>query len=185
MLSLLAFDNTRPGREHHHTAGSRKVTSIHHILGDGRTYLGPSNSAQARSGSVDLHQRRVPGEPQSRGPGLGEFLERVPIMLRYILTPLAAVVLLTTCLIPDDAEARRGGAGYRGGGAYRGGAVAVRGPRGGGAVAVRGAGYRGGYRGYGYRRYGVGAAAVGAGAVGTAAYRRSCYDAYGNYICAY
>jgi hypothetical protein len=109
-------------------------------------------------------------------------------MLRYILAPLGAVVLLTACLIPDDAEARRGGVGYRGGGGYRGGAVAVRGPRGGGAVAVRGGGYRGyGYRGYGYR--GVGAAAVGAAAVGAAAtgayYRRSCYDAYGNWICAY
>ena len=50
-------------------------------------------------------------------------------------------------------------------------------------------GYRGGaYRGYGgYRGYGVGAAAVGAAAVGAAAagaYRGSCYDAYGNYICA-
>ena len=97
-------------------------------------------------------------------------------MLRYILAPLAAVVLLTACLIPDDAEARRGGGAYRGGGGYRGGAVAVRGPRGGGAVAVRGAGYRG---------YGVGAAAVGAAAVGAAAYRRSCYDPYGNWICAY
>src|SRR6187401_2751614 len=104
-------------------------------------------------------------------------------MLRYILAPLAAVVLLIACLIPDDAEARRGGGAYRGGGGYRGGAGAVRGPRGGGAVAVRGAGYRGyGYRGYGYRGYGVGAAAVGAAAVGAAAYRRSCYDAYGNYI---
>ena len=109
-------------------------------------------------------------------------------MLRYILAPLAAVVLLTACLIPDDAEARRGGGAYRGGG-YRGGAVAVRGPRGGGAVAVRGAGYRGGaYRGYGgYRGYGVGAAAVGAAAVGAAAagaYRSGCgYDAYGNWIC--
>lgn len=102
-------------------------------------------------------------------------------MLRYILAPLATFVLLIACLIPDDAEARRGGGAYRGGGGYRGGAVAVRGPRGGGAVAVRGAGYRG----YGYRGYGVGAAAVGAAAVGAAAYRRSCYDAYGNYICAY
>jgi hypothetical protein len=36
-------------------------------------------------------------------------------MLRYIFTPLAAVVLLTACLIPDDAEARRGGGNY---GAY-------------------------------------------------------------------
>src|SRR6187397_2328533 len=117
-------------------------------------------------------------------------LRKVPIMLRYILAPLAAVVLFTACLIPDDAEARRGGVGYRGGGGYRGGAVAVRGPRGGGAVAVRGGGYRnygyrGGYRGYGYRGYGVGAAAVGAAAVGAAAYRRSCYDPYGNWICAY
>ncbi len=109
-------------------------------------------------------------------------------MLRYILAPLAAVVLLTAFLIPDDAEAR---AGYRGGGGYRGGAVAVRGPRGGGAVAVRGAGYRGyggyrgGYRGYGVGAAAVGAAAVGAAAVGTAAYRRNCYDPYGNWICAY
>ena len=54
-------------------------------------------------------------------------------MLRYILAPLAAVVLLTACLIPDDAEARRGGGAYRGGGGYRGGAVAVRGP---GAAAL-------------------------------------------------
>ena len=109
-------------------------------------------------------------------------------MLRYILAPLAAVVLFTACLIPDDAEARRGGVGYRGGGGYRGGAVAVRGPRGGGAVAVRGGRVAGGYRGYGYRGgyrgYGVGAAAVGAAAVGAAAYRGSCYDAYGNYVCA-
>jgi hypothetical protein len=118
------------------------------------------------------------------------FVRESPVMLRYGLAAAAAIVLLTASLIPEDAEARaRGGAGYRGGGgAYRGGAVAVRGPRGGGAVAVRGAGYRGGayrggaYRGYGYRGYGVGAAAVGAAAAG--AYRGSCYDAYGNYICA-
>ena len=98
-------------------------------------------------------------------------------MLRYILTPLAAVVLLAACLIPEDADARgRGGAGYRGGGAgYRGG-----------AVAVRGGGY--GHRGYGYRR-GYGAAAVGAAAVGAAAYgaygyaNRCYYDRYGQYIC--
>ena len=51
------------------------------------------------------------------------------------------------------------------------------------AARLRGYGYHG-YRGYGYRGYGVGAAAVGAAALGTAAYR-SCYDAYGNYICAY
>ena len=82
-------------------------------------------------------------------------------MLRYSLAAFAALVLLTASLIPDDAEARARGGGYRaGGGAYRGGAVAVRGPRGGGAVAVRGAGYRGyGYRG-GYRGYGGAAASV-------------------------
>ena len=109
-------------------------------------------------------------------------------MLRYILAALAALVLLTACLIPDDADARgRGGGGYRGGGGgYRGSAVAVRGYRG-GAVAVRGGRVAGGYRGYGYRGgyrgYGVGAAAVGAAAAG-AYYRGGCgYDAYGNYIC--
>jgi hypothetical protein len=31
----------------------------------------------------------------------------------------------------------------------------------------------------------VGAAAVGAAAVGGAAYRRNCYDPYGNWICGY
>ena len=131
-------------------------------------------------------------ESRNLAGGAWRVRRKVPIMLRYILALLAAVVLLTACLIPDDAEARRGGGAYRGGG-YRGGAVAVRGPRGGGAVAVRGAGYRGygyGGRGYGYRGYGVGAAAVGAAAVGAAAvggaaYRRNCYDPYGNWICAY
>jgi len=110
-------------------------------------------------------------------------------MLRQILIASAGAAMLLVTLTPDEADARgRGGGAYRGGGGYRGGAVAVRGPRGGGAVAVRGGryAYRGGaYRGYGYRGYGVGAAAVGAAAVGAAAYRRSCYDAYGNYICAY
>ena len=126
-------------------------------------------------------------ESRNLSGGLGEFVRKVPVMLRYILVPLAAVVLLTTCLIPDDAEARRGGGAYRGGGGYRGGAVAVRGPRGGGAVAVRGGGYRGGYgyRGYGVGAAAVGAAAVGAAAVGGAAYRRNCYDPYGNWICGY
>src|SRR4051794_41888732 len=110
-------------------------------------------------------------------------------MLRYILASLAAFVLLTTCLIPDDAEARRGGGAYRGGGGYRGGAVAVRGPRGGGAVAVRGAGYRGyghrgGYRGYGYRGYRGGGAAGGGGAPWTSADPPRWLRAFGNYICA-
>jgi len=115
-------------------------------------------------------------------------LEEGDAMFRRILIGTAAAAMLLVTFVPDDADARgRGGGGYRGGGGgYRGGAVAVRGPRGGGAVAVRGAGYRGGaYRGYGYR--GVGAAAVGAAAVGAAAagaYCGSCYDAYGNYVCA-
>jgi hypothetical protein len=145
-----------------------------------------ASSARVRLIYINLPPRR---EPQSRERGLKDSWKG-SVMLRYILAPLAAFVLLIACLIPDDAEARRGGGAYRGGGGYRGGAVAVRGPRGGGAVAVRGAGYRGygyrgGYRGYGYRGYGVGAAAVGAAAVGAAAYRRNCYDPYGNWICAY
>ena len=115
---------------------------------------------------------------------------RSMLMLRRLLIASAAAIMLLVTFVPDDADAR-GRGGYRGGGgAYRGGAVAVRGPRGGGAVAVRGAGYRGGYRGYGYRGYGgaaaVGAAAVGAAAVGAAAagaYGRCGYDAYGNWIC--
>jgi len=42
-------------------------------------------------------------------------------MLRYILAAIAALVLLTASLIPDDAYARggRGGGGYRGGGGGR------------------------------------------------------------------
>src|SRR3954464_4010889 len=109
----------------------------------------------------------------------------IPVMLCYILTPLAALVLLTASFIPDDAYARgRGVGGYRGGGGfhgggYRGGAVAVRGARG-GAVAVRGGAVavRGGYR-RGYGAAAVGAAAVGAAAAG-AYYRGGCgYDAYG------
>ena len=50
-------------------------------------------------------------------------------MLRSILAALAALVLVTVTLIPDDAEARggrgggaRAGGGYRGGGAMRPGA---------------------------------------------------------------
>jgi hypothetical protein len=48
-------------------------------------------------------------------------------MLRFILAALAAFVLLTASLIPEEADARgRGGGGYRGGGGhYRGGAVAL------------------------------------------------------------
>ena len=43
-------------------------------------------------------------------------------MLRYALAALAAVVLVSASLIPDDAYARRGGGGYRGGGYHGGGA---------------------------------------------------------------
>jgi len=41
-------------------------------------------------------------------------------MLRYALAALAAAVLVSASLIPDDAFARRGG-GYRGGGYHGGG----------------------------------------------------------------
>jgi hypothetical protein len=105
-------------------------------------------------------------------------------MLRQVLIASAAIAMVLATSFPDYAFARGG---VRAGG-YRGGAVAVRGPRG-GAVAARG--YRGGAvavrGGRYYRGYGVGAAAVGAAAVGAAAagaYRGSCYDAYGNYVCA-
>ena len=63
-------------------------------------------------------------------------------MLRYLLAPLAALVLLTASLIPDDAYARRGGGGGGGGGF-----------RGGGGGSLHGGGFRGGggYRGGGVR----------------------------------
>ena len=103
-------------------------------------------------------------------------------MFRYVLPVLAALVLVTASLIPDDAFARRGGGGFHGGavragGVHRGGVYA-------GRVGVGRVGYRGGY----YPRRGYGAAAVGAAAVGAAAYGaygayNNCYDAYGNYIC--
>jgi hypothetical protein len=112
-------------------------------------------------------------------------------MFRYVLPVLAALVLVTASLIPDDAFARRGGGGYRGGGGFHGGAVRAGGVYRGGAVRagrvgrVGYAGYRGGY----YPRRGYGAAAVGAAAVGAAAYgaygayNNNCYDTYGNWIC--
>ena len=67
-------------------------------------------------------------------------------MLRYLLAPLAALVLLTASLIPDDAYARRGGGGgFRGGGGgFHGGGF-----RGGGGMHAgrfHGGGYRGGLR---------------------------------------
>jgi hypothetical protein len=108
-------------------------------------------------------------------------------MFRYVLPVLAALVLITASLIPDDAFARRGGGGgYRGGGGFHGGAIHAGRVGGGYRVAGR-PGYRGGYyprRGYGYGAAAVGAAAVGAAAYGAyGAYNNNCYDAYGNYIC--
>lgn len=132
-------------------------------------------------------------------------------MFRSALAALAAVVLVSASLIPDDAFARRGGGGGRGGGGFHGGG----GFRGGGMHAGRVGGYRGGLRpthpiagrpgrpgypiagrpgrpiaGYPGGRYpyrGYGAAAVGAAAVGAAAYgsyyNNNCYDAYGNWVC--
>lgn len=130
-------------------------------------------------------------------------------MLRSILAALAALVLITVTLIPDDASARGrggGGGGFRGGGGgFHGGGFHGGGYRGGGMHAGRIArpshpiagrpivgrpgrpiaGRPGrpvaGYPGYGYRR-GYGAAAVGAAAVGAAAY--GAYG-YGNYGCYY
>jgi hypothetical protein len=123
-------------------------------------------------------------------------------MYRYVLPVVTAVVLVTATLIPDDAEARRGGGGARGGGIHRGSAVHARGFHGGGRgfagaprpshpiagrpgrpgypVAGRPgrpvAGYPGGYyRGYGYPYRGYGAAAVGVG-VGAAAAGAAYYN---------
>jgi len=116
-------------------------------------------------------------------------------MLRNALVGLAAVVLVGTAFIPDDALAYRGGARV-GAVGVRGGAVGVAGRgvayRGG---AYRGAAWRGGY--YPYRGAAIGAAAVGAAAAGAAAYgyynnsygyyggnNNGCYrDGYGNVVC--
>ena len=80
-------------------------------------------------------------------------------MLRSILAALAALVLVTVCLIPDDSYAR-GGGGYRGGGggAWSGGSGGYRGGGGswhGGGGSWHGGygGWRGGYYGGYYPRY--------------------------------
>jgi hypothetical protein len=116
-------------------------------------------------------------------------------MLRYILAALAAIVLFTASIIPDDAYARggrggggrgggggfHGGGGFRGGGGYAGG-VRPSHPiagRPGGPIAGRPGrpiagypGYGGGYRpGWGY----------GAAAVGGAALAGAYYGGYGSY----
>ncbi len=123
-------------------------------------------------------------------------------MFRYAFAALAAGVLISASLIPDDAFARRGGGagvrggGFHGGGVHRGGAmhagfhggtrvagrphpshpIAGRPGRPGYPIAGRPgrpiAGYPEGY----YPRSGYGAAAVGAAAAG-AAY----YGSYGYY----
>ena len=122
-------------------------------------------------------------------------------MFRYILAALAALVLITASLIPDEAFARRGGGGGMRAGGFHGGGMRAGGYHGGGmrAAGVRGGGYRvaGGVagRGYGYRpipgrpvaraavRGGVyrgaawGAAAVGtAGALGAYGYYNGTYN---------
>jgi hypothetical protein len=130
--------------------------------------------------------------------------------LRSVLAALAALVLISVTLIPDDAYARRGGGGgfrgggggfhgggYRGGGMHAGRIARPSHPIAGRPIAGRPgrpiAGRPGrpiaGYPGYGYRR-GYGAAAVGAAAVGAAAYgaygygNYGCYyDNYGQYTC--
>jgi hypothetical protein len=126
-------------------------------------------------------------------------------MFRYALAGLAAIVLVATSLIPDDAFARRGGGmragGFHGGGAraahFRGGAVHagryahVSRPIAGRPVAraaaargvYRNAAYRGAWRGAAY-----GAATVGAAAAGAYGYNyynnNGCYrDTSGNWVC--
>ena len=118
-------------------------------------------------------------------------------MLRCILAALAALVLVTVTLIPDDAEARggRGGGvragagGFRGGGAMHAGRFAH--PShpiaGRGRVIAGRPGY--GYGGGRYYRRGLGYGAIGAaaaaGAYGAYYYGNSgCYyDEYGQVIC--
>ena len=111
-------------------------------------------------------------------------------MLRCILATLAATVLFTASIIPDDAFARGGrgggfrggGGGFHGGGGFRGGGLRPSHPiagRPGRPIAGRPGRPIAGYPGYGggYRPgWGYGAAAVGAAAV-AGAY----YSGYGNY----
>ena len=128
-------------------------------------------------------------------------------MLRYILAALAAIVMFTASLIPDDAYARGGrggGGGMRGGGGFSGGGGMRAGSIGGGGFAGRahpshpiarpGVGGPGwgntpgtrppnwaGRPGYGYRPgYGWGAAAAGAAVVG-AGLAYGAYDPYYGY----
>ena len=157
-------------------------------------------------GSVDLRQ---PSRAESSTVSRAWRVSReVTVMLRYILAALAAVVLLTVSLIPDDAYARRGG-----GGGYRGGGGGMHAGRihdgagrfhGGGRYAGRlhpshpivgrpgrpiagYPGYGGGYYrpGWGYGAAVAGTAAA-AGAYGAYSYygNNGCYyDNYGQLIC--
>lgn len=68
-------------------------------------------------------------------------------MLRYILAAVAALVLISASLVPDEAFARRGGGGF-GGGGFRGGGFHGGGMRAGG---FHGGGMRAAYVGRGYR----------------------------------
>nr|WP_234680342.1 hypothetical protein [Bradyrhizobium sp. Oc8] len=130
-------------------------------------------------------------------------------MLRFLLAALAALVLISVSLVPDDAYARRGG-GFHGGGmragGFHGGGARVAHVRGGGhrvaggryGVAGRGYGYRpipgrpvaraavarGVYRNAAYRGAYRGAAyGLGAAAVGAAA--AGAYGYYNNSNCYY
>lgn len=133
-------------------------------------------------------------------------------MLRYALIVLAAFVLVCASLVPDDAQARRGGGGgYRGGGFHGGGArvTHVRGATvqpGRIGVAGRGYGYRpipgrpvaraavrrgayrtayrGAWRGAAYGAVALGAAAAGAAYYGGYNNNNGCYrNSYGYWIC--
>jgi hypothetical protein len=103
--------------------------------------------------------------------------ERTIPILRHAILGVAAAVLVSATIIPDEALALRGGGGR--GGAHVGGV------RGGGAHVggVRGAGVRSGAiagRGTAYRGAAVGAAA-GAAAVGAGYYGRRGYYGGGDY----
>ena len=111
-------------------------------------------------------------------------------MLRYSLAALAALVLLTASLIPEDADAPVAEVAAIGAVAEATAAALSQFEDLGAAALSQCAAQAigvGPIAATRYRGYGVGAAAVGAAAVGAAAagaYRSGCgYDAYGNWIC--
>ena len=89
---------------------------------------------EQRLSSVDLHQSSPARGPHSAALGRSSIREE-HAMLRCILAALAALVLVTVSLIPDDAYARGGRGGGRGGGGGFHGAAGMRG--GGGMHAGR------------------------------------------------